>query len=274
MIKIIVDSTAYIPEKVVKENDLTVLPLTVHLGEESFEEGFPGTFDKYFEREKQFKDYPKTSQPSAGLITDAFEKVINNNDEAIVLTISFALSGTFNTCQMIKEQVDKNNQISVIDSGATAQNIYCYVLEILKLIKENKTRQQIVERIESLKINSSLSFIPDTLNHLRKGGRIGTVSTIIGNLLKIKPILVFQNGTLSCVKRVLGIQKAMSDLIARLPENPLYLCVLRISNSPFFECLKQKVKEKFPNIKLVDCEEVGPAVGAHVGPAIGIACIY
>lgn len=272
MIKIITDSTAYIPEEYIKENDIVVLPLTVTLNEEEFLDNDTSRYQEFYQKVEASKSSPQTSQPNINLITKAFQKVIDDNNEAIVLSISNTLSGTVNTLNFVKNEIDKNNQITVIDSGTVAQTMFCYIKDAVEMIKQNKSREEITKHLYDLQENSALNFIPENLEALKRGGRIGKLNFIIGNILHIKPILSFKKGVLSCVKKVIGIKSAMSNIVKSIPKKVKEIVVLKISKSEYFEEFKNIIKTAYPNVPISE-GDVGPVVGTHVGKAIGISCI-
>lgn len=272
MIKIITDSTSYTPKSYAKKNDIAILQLKTIVGDKEYIDGDETTYNEFFDILSSSKVFPKTSQPSVEDIETVFKKVLADGNEAIVVTISSALSGTYQTCLMVKEQIDKNNQITVIDSGITAQNIFCYVEDAVEMVKQNKTRSEIVEHIENLKKESSLTFIPDNLEFLKKGGRIGKVSAILGSILQVKPILRFKGGVLTCVKKSLGMPRAVADLTSQVPEKCKKIFLLQIAKSKYYEGFKAKIMQLFSHIPIFE-GIVGHAVGAHIGPAIGMGCI-
>ena len=123
MIKIIADSTAYLPKEYAKENDITVVPLRYLLGEKEYEEGFPGTFDEFFKEFTATKIFPKTSQPSLELFTEEYNKAIANGDEVLVFTIGSNFSGTFSVANLAKDQCNDPSKVTVFDSQGLAQTI-------------------------------------------------------------------------------------------------------------------------------------------------------
>ncbi len=272
MIKLIVDSTAYIPKEFIEENDITVVPLHVLYMDKEFEEGLPGSYDEFFESFTKTKLFPKTSQPSPESFIKAYDKVIDEKNEAIVFTISASLSGTYSVANLARESCKNPEKITVIDSMSTGQNIWGYCMEVIEKANEGWNREQIVKYISALQVNSQICFVPDSLEYLKKGGRIGRVSATIGSLLQIKPILTFKQGTLLCAKKIFGMGKAISDLIAMIPEKTKRLFAIHIANTKFFDVLLQKMKSAFPKTKIYE-GELGPVVAAHIGPAVGICYI-
>lgn len=277
MIKIIVDSTAYTPKEYAEKNNITVIPLRVLYKGEEFDEGFPGSFDAFFEDFTKTKVFPKTSQPSLERFIEEYDKAIDNGDEVIVFTISSTLSGTYSVACLAKDQCKNPEKVHVIDTQGNTQTVLGYVMEAVEMRNSGCSCEQIIDRIAKLIQNSAVSFIPDTLEYLAKGGRIGRVTATIGSILKIKPIITFKQGVLSD-KKSIGLQKAMKDLIASIPEKIKRLFIIHIANTKFFETLKTFVYDylsKRPDKDKIEVYEgeVGPVNASHVGPAIGLAWI-
>ncbi|MEG1500200.1 MAG: DegV family protein, partial [Clostridia bacterium] len=124
MIKIITDSTAYISEEFAKANDIKIVRLHTIIGDEDFIEGFPGSFEKVYKKIDEKVFFPKTSQPACGDFVDAFNEVVDNGDEAIVLILSSTLSGTINGATVAKGLCSCPDKISIVDSGTTGHNMW------------------------------------------------------------------------------------------------------------------------------------------------------
>ena len=272
MIKLVVDSTAYIPKEFIEKNDIKVIPLNVLYMDKEFEEGLPGSYDEFFESFTKTKLFPKTSQPSPTLFQSAFDNIIDQGNEAIVFTISSSLSGTYSVANLARENCKDPDKITVIDSMSTGQNIWGYCMEVIEKAEEGWSREDIVKYISALQVNSQICFVPDSLDYLKKGGRIGRVSATIGSLLQIKPILTFKQGTLLCSKKIIGMGKAIADLIAMIPQKTKRLFAIHIANTKYFEVLLEKMKAAFPKTKIYE-GELGPVVAAHIGPAVGVCYI-
>ncbi|MGN1100026.1 MAG: DegV family protein [Christensenellales bacterium] len=272
MLKLIVDSTAGLPEEFVKRNDIRVLNLSVRLGDKVIEEGFPEQFDGYYEEFERSSFHPASSQPSVGRIEEVFSEILDAGDEAVCILLSSALSGTFDTCGMVKSQLDHDDRITLVDSGTACQAIYFMCVDAVELIGSGATRAEVVGMLERKKSECLTAFVPESLTCLKRGGRIGLLSAALGNVLQIKPILLFKNGALSCAKKCISMQKAVRELLLDIPSKIKRICVMRTGASRFFGMLKSKVAELFPDIGIYECV-ASPVIGAHVGPAVGIACL-
>lgn len=272
MIKILTDSTAYLPTEYAKENDIKVIPLRVLFDDEEFDEGAPGSYDEFFEKFTRTKIFPKTSQPSLQVFIDEFNKVIDDGNEAIIFTISYTLSGTFSVANLAKSQCKEPSKITVIDSKSCCQTTWGFIMETVDMIKKGLSRDEIEKEISLLQVNSQITFVPDSLEYLKRGGRIGKVSATLGTLLQLKPILAFRDGELGCAKKALGIAKAIQDVVSMIPQNIKRLFVIHIANTKFFDMLKKQLEGKFNGVPTYE-GEIGPVVAAHIGPAIGVAWV-
>ena len=273
MIKIITDSTSYIPKEIIEENDIRIIPLHVLYMDTEFDEGLPGSYDEFFDSFVKTKVFPKTSQPSLEVFVDAFNEVIDNGDEAIVFTISSSLSGCYSVANLARNECKDPSKISIVDSASCGQVMCGYAMEVIEKIKEGKNREEIVEYIERLKLNSMIAFVPDSLEYLRRGGRIGKVSAALGTILQLKPILTFKNGVLACSKKIIGgANKAIQELFTMIPKKFKRLFVIHIAKTKNYDLLKTKVISEFPNVEAVE-GEMGPVIAAHIGPAIGVCWI-
>jgi len=275
MIKIIADSTAYVTKEYAQENDITVVPLRYLLNDKECEEGFPGTFDEFFKEFTTNKIFPKTSQPSLELYTEEYNKAIKNGDEVLVFTIGSSFSGTFSVANLAKDQCQDPSKVTVFDSQGLAHTIYGYIREAVEMRKDGKNVAQIVEHLEKCIDKSSIIFVPDTLEYIYKGGRIGKVSATIGSILQIKPIVICNKNELSN-KKSFGMQKAIKDMFAMIPQNINRLFILHLAKSESFEGFKKNaykmIEERFGKDKIEIVEgEVGPVVGTYAGPAVGFA---
>ena len=259
MIKIITDSTAYTPREYAQEHDITIIPLHYLYRDQEFVEGMPGEFEQFFKDFTETKLFPKTSQPSVELFLDEYNKAIDKGDEVLVFTISSKAP----------------EKVTVFDSMALAQTILGYIMEAVEMRDAGKSVTEIVERLTMLRENSIITFVPDTLEYIYKGGRIGRVTATLGTILKIKPIIIFKKGILSN-KNSFGLQKAIKDMIASIPQKLKRLFILHIANTKLYETFKQQVIDvikKRPDFGKFDIfeGEVGPVVATHAGPAVGLA---
>ncbi|MEG1581528.1 MAG: DegV family protein, partial [Clostridia bacterium] len=265
MIKIVCDSTASIPEDYAKNKDLRVVPLRVLVGEQEYEEHFENGFSEIYEYAQKMHFFPKTSQPSYELYLKAFNEIIDEGNEVLCITITSALSGTNSVAHLAKNDSKKPEAVTVFDSDNLCQPT-CYMVQYAyDLIEEGVPMAELLVKLESIKKGSAITFIPDTLDYLKNGGRIGKLGALLGSILQIKPIFIFTQGALKVAKKSIGMGRAIADIISSIPQNVKKLYVLKCGSPKNYDMFKQIVMNKRPNEKFTE-GYIGPVVGSHVGP--------
>jgi DegV family protein with EDD domain len=276
MIKIVTDSTAYLPQATVDEHDIKVVPLCVHFADADFKEGVELSTPDFYTRLKEATELPTTSQPSPGEFKDVFEELVEAGHEVVTLTISSKLSGTWNSAMAAKKELPGDG-ISVVDTLSTSAGLQLMVQEAVRAAEEGWMRQEIVDRIEEMKMGMNIFFVVDTLEYLAKGGRIGNASAFLGTLLKVKPILVLQEGAIEPLEKVRSKRKAQARMLSLVEEylgdkGPQARVALAQALVPDeAQALALELQGR-----LGCCEpgisEIGPVIGTHTGPGvIGIA---
>lgn len=270
MIKVVVDSTCCPKEEYVNEKGILVNPLRIHFNDKDYTET-DSLYDEIYSKMLTSKEIPKTSQPSLESFIEIFNKIIENNDEAIVLTLSETLSGTYSCACLAKQNCLDPNKITVFDTQSIGQTSIGYVYETVDMIEKGKSIQEIVNYLSKLRKNSAITFIPETLENLKKNGRIGNLKAVVAEFLKIKPIILFKEGVLSD-KKSIGLNKAILDMFKQVPQKVKRLFLIKAGKPENFVKFKEKFVEYFKGIKY-DEGTVSPVVGAHVGPSIGVAWV-
>ncbi|NLC45179.1 MAG: DegV family protein [Clostridiales bacterium] len=268
-IQIVTDSTAYFTKEYAIKNNIQVVPLSVTFSGETNDEGFPGEFESFYRRLESSKDFPTTSQPSISAFAEVYEEILAQGNEIITIVISEKLSGTHNSASAA-ENMTAPDKISVIDSETTVANLKLLV-EMARTMAENgNSREEIVVNIEREKKRMYVDLTAATLEYLKRGGRLSSAQAAIGGFLNVKPILGLRDGKLEAVAKVRGKKKALDYLVDHVPENATHISVLHIMSTEEAKRIKQKLKERFPQIE-VNIEEIGPVIGTHLGPGgIGI----
>lgn len=272
-IKIITDSTAYITKEYAEKEKVNIVPLNYVFGEESGKEPYPGEFDEFYNKLENTKLFPSTSQPSAGEFLDTFNKAFEEGyDEIIAILLSSKLSGTFNSAMLAKNMLE-DKSITIIDSQMSAANLKFLVEDAVEMIKEGKSSEEIQSQIDSKKLGMHVYLTTETLEYLSRGGRLSAVQATVGNLLNIKPIIELKNGELKLLEKLRGKNKALSAIVDKVPDDVQKIGICHVLDKDDAEKLKNILKEKFPQA-IITIDELGPVIGAHLGPkGIGI-CFY
>ncbi len=276
MIKIVTDSTAYLPEATVRQHDIRVVPLYVHFGNEAFREGVDLSDEEFYARLKASPELPTTSQPSAGEFHEVFKELADAGHEILTVTISSKLSGTWNSAMAAKEMLP-DADISVIDSLSTSVGLELMVRAAIEAVAAGDSLQEITGQIEEIREKMWLLFVVDTLEYLAKGGRIGNARALLGTVLKVKPILSLQAGAIEPMEQVRSKRKAVARMIELVEDHLAESCseakvgVMNALVEGEAEELGQELATRW-TCATPTVSSLGPVIGTHTGPGvIGVA---
>ena len=276
MIKIVTDSTAYLPQSIVEQNDLRVVPLCVHFGDKTYREGVNLSNDEFYTRLKDAPVLPTTSQPSAGEFFQVFSELVAQGHEILTLTISSRLSGTWNSAMAAKEMMP-DAKISVIDSLSTSVGLMLMIEAAVNARNAGASREEIVQQVEEIKKKMHLFFVVDTLEYLAKGGRIGNAKAFLGTLLKVKPILFLKDGAIEPLEQVRSKRKAQARMVDLVVEcmggdgKEARIALVDALVPEESAVLAKEIHERL-GCELPCMTQLGPVIGTHTGPgAVGVA---
>jgi DegV family protein with EDD domain len=278
MIKIVTDSTAGLPEAMIREHDIRIIPLYVHFGEQAFKEGIDISTEQFYERLRMAKSLPTTSQPSVGEFHEVFKELTGAGHEVLALTISSKLSGTWNSAMGALEMLP-GAPISVVDSLCTSLAMYLLVESALREIAGGATRQQVAAHLEQLKGQLHIMFVVDTLEYLAKGGRIGNAKAFMGTLIKIKPLLILENGVIEPCEQIRSKGKAVARMLElieqKLAGQGAQAHVAIAHGMALDEALAFR-KEVVARLGCAEppISEVGAVLGTHTGPGVVAIAAY
>jgi DegV family protein with EDD domain len=272
MIKLVTDSTAYLPDNAIREHDIRIVPLLVHFGEQEYKEGVELSNEEFYARLASAPELPTTSQPSAGDFYVVFKELHEAGHEIVCLTISSKLSGTWNSAMAAKEMLPEA-KISIVDSLTTAVGLYLMVEAAAEAIRNGASGQQVVDQVEEVKSKLYVLFVVDTLEYLAKGGRIGNAKAFLGTMLKIKPILILDNGAIEPLEQVRSKRKALARMLDLIQQHAgdkgaqARVAITHALATQEAQEVKQKITARLgcrePNVA-----DLGPVVGTHTGPGV------
>lgn len=274
MIRLVVDSTFGLPREFVLKNKIEVVRLKMLLGEEVFEEGFEDSWPAFYEKMQSSKIFPTTSQPSPQDFIDAVDRIFaeDANAQIIILTISNGLSGTINAATIAANSYE-GKKVLAVDSRQATSCGRLMVEELLEAINAGQTLEQVLALISLLQKKLKIQFVPNTMEALKRGGRISGLGATIAGILKIKPVFKFEDGKISVVKKVLGLSRAIHDAVLALPQKLKKLYVCYINDKLNVPLINQKL-QTLRGINNAEALAVDPVFGVHVGiGAIGLASL-
>ncbi|BBE30192.1 hypothetical protein OSSY52_03330 [Tepiditoga spiralis] len=276
-VKIITDSTSYIPENIKKELDISILSLNISFDTEEYKE-IELKNETFYKKMEEYDELPKSSQPSIKDFYTAFEEIVIAGHEIVGVFLSSKMSGTYSTALMVKNMILENYpeaKIEIVDSTSNSMQLGFAAITGAKLAKEGKNIEEIVSEINKNIKRSKFIFIPDDFKYLKKGGRVGTAQAIIGSVLKIKPILTVINGKTAVLEKIRTRKKAiekMIDIFAKDIEKYGFGDAVVHHINCEEEALKLADLLKETTGKIIKIVPIGPVIGTHVGPgSIGIA---
>jgi DegV family protein with EDD domain len=272
MIKIVIDSTSYLPEDLLRQYDIRVVPLNVHFGAERvFREGVDLTPAQFYKMLAESPVLPTTSQPSPGQFHDVFADLTGAGHQVVCIVISSGLSGTYRSA-VDAQRMLPDADIVVIDSYSVAGGLGLMALTAAQMASAGHAMEEIVARLEQMKQDTRVYFVVDTLEYLQKGGRIGTAAALIGTLLQVKPILVIHEGIVQPLDKVRNKRKALRRLLEvfesqATPDQPVMCMLMHAQAADEANSLASEV-QKHLRCEQIITVEVGAVVGTHAGPGV------
>lgn len=267
-IRIITDSASDIGQKEIE--NVIVIPLTVTIDDVTYRDGIDMNKDEFYEKLINSESMPVSSLASPAAFLEKFEEISKAGDEAIVITISSALSGTYQSAVIAAEDYDN---VSVIDSRQVSASLRLLVLRAKELIDEGKARKEIVELLEKEKNDIVIYAVVDTLKYLQKGGRISKGTAIVGSIIGIKPILTLEEGKLIAIGKARGSKQGNRFLNEKLNEaggidftRPYVAGYAGIDRSNLLQYIEDNQNLISDAPHPIGIVQIGSAVGTHCGP--------
>ena len=280
-IRIIADSTCYLPKEYIDKYNISIVSLNVLLNGKSYRE-IDLENDWFYKEMAKSSTIPTSSQPSITDFYNVIETQVKKGHDIVGIFLSSDMSGTFSTSNLVKEMILEkypNANIVMLDSRSNCMHAGYAILEAAKAAADNKSLDEVVSIAKSVIENSKFIFVPDTLDYLKKGGRIGGAAALFGSLLQIKPILTVTDGKTTVLTKVRTKKKAIDKILDTVMEQNLKspikgLIVHHINCESEGQELANKLQDKL-GISNIKIQSIGPIIGLHVGPgSIGVAYHY
>lgn len=267
MIKIITDTTCDLPKGLIEKYNIKALPITIDIDGKTYKDGIDISTSEFYSKIKDTDNLPKTAQINPLVFEETFKEELDNGNKIICITISSKLSGTYNSANIAKNSLDSDD-IYIIDSKGASMTYGLVVLEVAKMINLGLDINTIIEKTNNF-INRQKSIVfVNSLEMLKKGGRLSPSSIFIGNLLNIKPIIEFKDGELVATNKVRGKKKAFKHLADFIKNHDIDDSVdIYVTHSNDTESCTEMIKLLHSNgiNNNIRVAEIGPAVGTHLG---------
>ena len=274
-IRIVTDSACDLPDEIVKEQDITVVPLYINVGEESYLDGVNLTREEFYRNLPGYASAPKTATPSVATFLHAYERLAEEGARAILsIHLSETLSATINSARTAAEQFTRI-PVTVLDSTQLSLGAGFLVEKAAQLAKLGRTMEEIVSTLQGFMKRTYVFASLKTLEYLRRGGRMNSAIAHFGEFLQIKPLLHMNMGKASA-HRTRTNKRARQRLLDWLAEYAPYekLAIVHAGIQEEAEALREQIRSFFPEDGSVPVVLISPVLGAHLGiGAIGFACI-
>lgn len=277
-IAIVTDSTCYIPKEIQEELQITVVPLQVVYGNVAYREEVELTEADFYAKLKTSDQLPTTSQPPIGEFLETYINLSKTHKRVIAIHMSSGISGTYQGSVTATTMVD-DFPIDVIDSEITTYAMGAVVVEAARMAQAGNSREEILERIEYIRAQMKTYFLVEDLDFLYRGGRLSTAQLMLGNMLKIKPILTFENKKIVPYQKVRTRVKAKAGIMELFEADakvgkPMQLSIIQAQVQGEAEEWRTYIESTYPHVS-VTISHFGPVIATHVGPgAIGLTWYY
>lgn len=279
MIKLISDSTSYMPQELIEKYNIEIIPLSVILGPEIIIET-EITNETFYAKLNKSAFHPTSTQPTVESVYTVFEKYVSAGDAILFTCISSDMSGTYSTADAVKNQLLEkypDAQIELVDSRSNCMELGYATIAGAKALADSNDISVAIKAIEDTISKSRLLFIPESLKYLQESGRLSKASALAASVLKIVPILTVKDGKADLFTKIRTRRNAKNVMLDELRNDienggVTDICVMHINNETEAHEYIATIKELIDlNIGLVS---IGPVVGAHVGPGtLGIAWV-
>ena len=274
-VKIIVDSTADLIPAV--RSRVEVVPLTIHFGEEEYIDGVTIDSRMFYEKLIESDVLPTTSQASPYVFEEAFRKAVEDGSEVVCITVSSRLSGTYQSAVIAAEEF--HGQVHVVDSYTIALGSAILTEYALGLADHGMDAQTIAWKLMQKREKVRLMAMLDTLEYLKKGGRISSAAAIAGGLLNIKPVICIENGEIKMLGKARGSRQANNLLVQEIDKaggvdfgKPVLLGYTGLSDALLKKYIQDSAALWEGHLEELPYEVVGSVVGTHAGPgAVAVA---
>ena len=273
-VKIVTDSVADLPSPVVKELGITVIPLIVRFGEQLYRDGVDLTADEFYDKLAGSKVFPVTSVPSPATFAQAYDKLAEETDKILAVMVSSRLSATYEVALQSIGLMKKKCRVEVIDSQLAVMAQGFIVMKAARAAKAGANLDELVNLTRSNLPRVDMRAAFDTLEYLRRGGRIGAAGAFLGSMLKVNPMITLKDGVVEPAGRARSRAKAIDYLynFARSYSHIEEMAVEDAACPDDAELLVERLSAKVPKERIYSSRTT-PVIGTHTGPGLLLVAI-
>jgi DegV family protein with EDD domain len=270
-VAIVTDSTAYIPDEMRKQLNISVVPLMLIWGEEAYEDGVGMTPEAFYTRMENSKVIPTTSQATMLSMKNSFEKLLQQGYDVLGIFLSSELSGTVQSAMQARDMMQLGeDKIAIIDSLATTMALGWPVLTAARAAEAGENLGECQKIAERARDQTGVLFVVDTLEYLRRGGRIGGAQAMLGTILNVKPLLGLKDGRIEPLEKIRTKKKALNRMLDLVEErvaghSPIRLATVHANAEAEALALLETARQRFNPIESLH-SPLSPVIGTHAGP--------
>lgn len=276
-VAVVTDSTAYIPNDLVKKHNITVAPQVLIWDDKTYRDGVDIQSSEFFARLKTAKTMATTSQVSVADMQSIFQNLVDQGFDVLGVFISAKLSGTIQSATQARDLMGTaGEKVSIVDSNSTAMGMGFQALSAARAADGGAGIKDCVALAEKAREHTGVFFAVDTLEFLHRGGRIGGAQRFVGTLLNMKPILAVQEGRVEGIERIRTKNKAHDRVLEMVMEqakgkSPIRIATLHANAPEDAKALLEKAEKELNPVESI-FSEVSPVVANHAGPGtVGLA---
>jgi DegV family protein with EDD domain len=273
-VKIITDSVSDIPPDIVQELDITVIPVLLRFGEETYRDGIDMTTDQFYARLATSKVMPTTSVPSLDLFARTYARLAQQTDEILVIMLSAKLSGLYNAARQSADLIEGGCRIVVVDSGQAVMAQGFIVIKAAQAARDGATLDEILEIVRQNIPRVEMHAAFDTLEYLKRGGRIGRAQAFMGSVLRVNPIITLKDGVVEPAGRARSRSRAIDALyeFAASFKRIEGLAVEGAACPQDVDRMVERLGAIFPKEKILRSRTT-PVIGTHTGPGLLLVAV-
>jgi fatty acid kinase fatty acid binding subunit len=267
-VRVVTDSACDLPDDLIERDGIEVVPLTIRFGKEELVDRKELSTDEFWRRLAESDVLPETSAPSAGAFEAAFRRLIADGATGIIcINLSSKLSATMQSAQVAAQAVQADCPVVVVDSLMVSMGLGSLCLTAARRAADGDSLESIVANVTDRRNRSKLYGALDTLEFLKKGGRVGNARALLGSMLAIKPVLEVRDGEVEEAGKVRTRSKALRLLVDRVKEGPFENLAVLHGNAPDLDELLDLLEPLAPQDEIV-IGQIGPVIGTHAGPRV------
>ncbi|WP_047998611.1 DegV family protein [Lactiplantibacillus herbarum] len=267
---IVTDSASYLSAADVEKYHIHVVPITVIFGQQTYLENVEITAKEFYERMRTTPELPTTTQVSLGQMQTMYDQLAAEGYDAVIsIHLSSGITSFITNLESYLPNIT-NIKVYPFDSLITAAGEANMVLLAAKLVAEGYAPEQVIEQLIKIRATTGVYFVVDNLSHLVRTGRLSNASGLVGNLLRIKPILTFKDGKIIAIEKERTMRRAYAAIKAKLAaaikaaDYPLRVTIVAANNPKLQDQWEADLHASFPDL-IIDKSDIGPVVGVHVG---------